>query len=555
MSIISRSTLRTEKPGRGIGFPRSKATIVFTILLLAGLILSANSLIMPQMVRAEEADPVSIIDASGQVIMNDPPPLIIENQIMVPVAALAGSLQAKAVWDADLGTVTVTRSKETIRMRVDSDQATINGEDLSLEAAVCNINGRVYVPLLSMAEALGAKVELNEESRTAQLLPGMGTSSSTRDSTVPGKGTNSSATLTVKVGYFGTPYKTLKVFTLSDLEAMPQVQQAYTFIDTMPSVVLDSAQGVKLTDVLHNAGIDINSIDKLYFYTTDAGKSWYQSLPKTFLLDTERYYYPNLPTHWDYDEAKALPGAEDGAIPVEPIISIRDYWKRFGTSPDYTQMNEDNGFRLLFGQVDTSSCTAARSAKWMREISVMLIGRPPNGVTLNKHTANALVGSTILLEATVGPFDAANKSVTWSSSNPEVATVDQNGVVSVIAPGTAAITVTTVEGGFTASCIVNDPNPGVASPEDTPVAGSLVDNQKDKEPPVTAAGQQHLAPKGSDLKSMPSGKVFELSAEIVPLQPQSEYGDVDVVALVASLILFILGAGRRYTEYTKEVLN
>ncbi len=205
-----------------------------------------------------------------------------------------------------------------------------------------------------------------------------------------------------------------------------------------------------MTDILLNAGIDVNSINMFYFYTTDVQKGWYQSLPKSFLLDSQRYYYPNLPTHWDSDEQLALPGAEDGAIAVEPIIAIRDYWKRFATTPDFSPMNESNGFRLVFGQVDTHTATAMRSAKWIREISVMLIGKPPSEVTLNQNKADALVGSTFQLTATVGHrSDAGNKRVTWSSSDPKVATVDQNGLVSVIAPGTAAITVTTVEGKHT----------------------------------------------------------------------------------------------------------
>ena len=48
---------------------------------------------------------------------------------------------------------------------------------------------------------------------------------------------------------------------------------------------------------------------------------------------------------------------------------------------------------------------------------------------------------------------ATNKNVTWSSSNPGVATV-ANGVVTAIAGGSATITVTTEEGEFSASCIV-----------------------------------------------------------------------------------------------------
>jgi hypothetical protein len=542
--INQSAKLKTKKHNRGPGLCKDKGFTATYIFLLALLIVIASSLVTPLKTQAEHP-PLYIIDANNQLIMTDPPPITRDGCTLVPISALADTLQGKVVWDDEQQTVTFTKNRDTIRMRVDSTQAKMNGQELSLETAVCNVDGRVYVPLVSVAEAMGAKLEWDEEIRTVKLLPGMGTASKaftpTRDG-IP------SETLTVKVGYFGTPYNTLKVFTFSELEAMADVYQAYTFIDSMPAVVLDSAQGVRLVDILESCGIDINSIDKLYFYTTDVNKGWYQGLSKSFLMDTKRYYYPNLPERWDYDEEKALTGAEEGAIPVEPIIAVRDYWKRFATTPDFTQMVESNGFRLLFGQTDTHTSTAMRSAKWIREISVMLIGKPPGQVTLNQNTANAKIGSSVQLEAMVGPSDAVDKRVAWSSSNPEIATVDNTGRVSIIAPGMAVITVTTVVGGHTASCIINGPGQVVGSPEGG-AGGSGMTNEEEK---AGADGQQRLAQKGSAVVSRLPGRIYEMSADVVPLQPQSEYGNVNIQTAVAALILFILGAGRKYTEYKKE---
>jgi hypothetical protein len=542
---INQST--RQKNSRGLSFCKNNSLIPLYIFLLAVLILSA-SLVTPLIVQAEETT-LYIVDANNQLIMTEPPPITKEGCTLVPISTLADTLQGKVVWDAQQQTVTFTKGRDTIRMRVDSNQAKVNGQDLFLEAAVFNVDGRVYVPFISVAEAMGAKLEWDEEIRTIKLLPGKGSTTNTR--TTP-TAEVASRTLTVKAGYFGTPYNTMKVFTFSELEAMADVYQAYTFIDSMPAVVLDSAQGVKLSDILRSAGIDINSIDTLYFYTTDIGKGWYQSLPKSFLLDTRRYYYPNLPTHWDSDEQLALPGAEEGAIPVEPIISIRDNWKRFATAPDFSQMVESNGFRLLFGQTDTDTCTSMRSAKWIREISVMMVGQPPGEVTLNQYTADALVGSTVQLEATVGPSDAVNKNVTWSSSNPEVATVDQSGLVLVIAPGTAIITATTVEGGLTASCIINGPGPGAGSQEGTPAGNSLA-NQEEQEASTPVDGQQRLAMKGSVDIPKKSGKVYEISADIVPLQPQNEHGNINIQTAIVAFTLFLLGAGRKYTNYKEGI--
>ena len=77
-----------------------------------------------------------------------------------------------------------------------------------------------------------------------------------------------------------------------------------------------------------------------------------------------------------------------------------------------------------------------------------------SGITLDKTELALTVGDTQTLAATILPSDAANKSVSWSSDKPSVATVDENGKVTAVAEGTAKITVTTVDGKKTADCAV-----------------------------------------------------------------------------------------------------
>jgi len=83
------------------------------------------------------------------------------------------------------------------------------------------------------------------------------------------------------------------------------------------------------------------------------------------------------------------------------------------------------------------------------------------GVTLNKTSTTIAVNNTETLVATVAPTNATNKSVTWSSSNETVATVSSAGVVSALSAGTAVITVTTVDGSYTATCDVTAENRAV----------------------------------------------------------------------------------------------
>ncbi len=76
------------------------------------------------------------------------------------------------------------------------------------------------------------------------------------------------------------------------------------------------------------------------------------------------------------------------------------------------------------------------------------------GVRLDKESVTIEVKQSVTLSATVSPADATDKSVKWSSDKPEIASVDDAGKVSALKEGKAVVTVTTVDGGKTASCEV-----------------------------------------------------------------------------------------------------
>jgi beta-fructofuranosidase len=77
-----------------------------------------------------------------------------------------------------------------------------------------------------------------------------------------------------------------------------------------------------------------------------------------------------------------------------------------------------------------------------------------SSVSLNKTATTRTIGTQETLVATVLPADATNKSVSWTSSNSSVATVNSSGLVTAVSVGTATITATTQDMGKTASCIV-----------------------------------------------------------------------------------------------------
>ena len=76
-----------------------------------------------------------------------------------------------------------------------------------------------------------------------------------------------------------------------------------------------------------------------------------------------------------------------------------------------------------------------------------------NGVSLKPNTLSLKVGKAEALSAVVIPANADNKTVSWSTSDPSVATV-ANGLVTAVKEGSATITVTTADGGKTATCAV-----------------------------------------------------------------------------------------------------
>ena len=96
------------------------------------------------------------------------------------------------------------------------------------------------------------------------------------------------------------------------------------------------------------------------------------------------------------------------------------------------------------GAVLSSSCTVTVTEN---DISV-------TGVDILFTSSILDVGDEEQLPVNVKPANAADKSLTWSSSDEDVATVDEDGLVTAVGTGTATVTVKTNDGGYTAACTV-----------------------------------------------------------------------------------------------------
>ncbi len=102
---------------------------------------------------------------------------------------------------------------------------------------------------------------------------------------------------------------------------------------------------------------------------------------------------------------------------------------------------------------ETTITVTTASGKHTATCSVTVKEIPATGVTLNKKETTVYVGENETLTAAVTPDDASDKTVKWTSSEPEIATVGEDGKVTGVELGTATITATT-SNGISASCEV-----------------------------------------------------------------------------------------------------
>ena len=108
-----------------------------------------------------------------------------------------------------------------------------------------------------------------------------------------------------------------------------------------------------------------------------------------------------------------------------------------------------NGSGIVTGKkAGTVTITARTTNGKAASINVVVENVVVNatGVKIEPSTATIFVGATVTLKATITPSNATNKSLTWSSGNISVATVNSNGVVTGKKPGVAKIAVSTHNG-------------------------------------------------------------------------------------------------------------
>jgi uncharacterized protein YjdB len=186
------------------------------------------------------------------------------------------------------------------------------------------------------------------------------------------------------------------------------------------------------------------------------------------------YDIPNTVTHIEFEAFSNCNSLISIEIPAE-VTNIGElaFWNCINldtlivksTVPISINANVFNGITIsdITLLVPSGTKSLYEAADVWKDFGTIVEQAPPTvavtSISLDKTELNLLVDSTAQLIATILPEDATNNNVTWSSSNEAIASVSATGLVTALAEGAATITVTTEDGGFTATCTVTVTRP------------------------------------------------------------------------------------------------
>lgn len=143
-------------------------------------------------------------------------------------------------------------------------------------------------------------------------------------------------------------------------------------------------------------------------------------------------------------------GTSVSSIGDGAFFGCTDLKKVYSLNPAPPVINE-NTFSFYDADlfVPQGCLSAYKSAKgWSNfsNIKEFQVTVKAESISLNKQSANLMIGDTLSLTAKVLPENASTKTVVWSSNNPDVASVNDEGLVTALTTGTAIISATTTDG-------------------------------------------------------------------------------------------------------------
>lgn len=106
------------------------------------------------------------VSLNGKYVQFDEKPAIVESRTIVPMRAIFEALGAKVEWDEKTRTVTVSKENTRVALQIGSKRAYVNNRLVILDVAAIIINGRTFVPVRFISESLGAKVDWDDREKT-----------------------------------------------------------------------------------------------------------------------------------------------------------------------------------------------------------------------------------------------------------------------------------------------------------------------------------------------------------------------------------------------------
>ena len=146
-----------------------KKRILFTVFVSSMLLLIAAAPV--------SAAPEVTVVLDGKTMSFVVPPQIMNDRTMVPLRAIFEDMGASIVWNGDTQTVTATKDSTVVVLTIGSTSPTINGSVVTIDQPGVIVDGRPLAPLRFVAEAFGATVAWNDDTKTASIS----TSSDERD--------------------------------------------------------------------------------------------------------------------------------------------------------------------------------------------------------------------------------------------------------------------------------------------------------------------------------------------------------------------------------------